>query len=188
MRPSRVLRQIAVILVLAFATASAEANNKLDIATGFYSLTGKTKTSSGSKSGIGAYRIGYRRSISPRVDLGLGYNLLYSSIVGGDAAFGLDVGLTYFPFGLSGMETYERNGQRLVLQPDFRPFVGFSFNQRNVQSVQTSYSGFGIAVGAEKTWNGSTSLTTTLRYNTLSGSKSATATIIDFLVGLAFGF
>jgi hypothetical protein len=179
---------ISLLLGLGLTSQSALAGNKFDIATGYYSLTGQTRTASGTKSGIGSYRIGYRRSISPKVDVGLGYNITYSSIFGGDSAYGLDVGLSYFPFTASGTETFERNDQRLILQPDLRPFIGFAFTQRNIQSVQTGYAGFGVTLGLEKSWNENASLSGSLRYTTLSGSRSATATIMDVLLGIVWGF
>jgi len=109
-------------------------------------------------------------------------------LISGDAAYGLDVGVTYFPLTASGLQSFEANGQRIQLAADFRPFLSFAFNQRNIQSVQTGYAGFSLGIGAEKTMNSSASLSGMVRYTSLSGSRSATATIIDMLVGIVWGF
>ncbi len=177
-----------VVLISFSAIPTATAANKLDISTGYYSLTGKTATSSGTFSGLGVYRLGYRRSVSPRLDLGVGYNLNYSALISGDAAYGWDIGVTYFPFTLSGSTTYAVGGQQLEIQPDLRPFVGAFFTQRNIQSVQTTYAGFGLTLGVEKTWSSKMSISGALRYTTMSGTRNATATIMDFLIGLSWGF
>ena len=190
------LRKIIILLFLCSVCGgiiiglptNALAGNKLDLEAGYFALSGKTASSSGSLSGFGSYRFGYRRSFHPKLDLGIGYNLSYSSIFSGDSTSGIDIGVTYFPFTLSGRTVFESNGQKLELQPNFRPFVRASFNQRSIQSTQTGYSGFGITGGAEKQWTEKTSYLFSIRYMSLGGTRGATATIIDILFGIGWGF
>ncbi len=179
----------SVILALGIISPSAFAlQNKLDIQTGYYSLTGTASGRTGSKSGPGAYRIGYRRNVLPKLDLGVGYSVIYSSIFTGDSTFGLDVSATYFPFSASSKMDFEAGRQTLSLNELWRPYLSLAFNQRNIQSIQTSYAGFSVAAGTERAWKENTSFNFTLRYANLSGPRSATATIIEVLGGLCFGF
>lgn len=169
-------------------SALADRRNKLDFGFGFYSLTGEGGTSAGSVSGIGDYRIQYRRSIHPKLDLGVGYSVMFSSIISGDSIYGIDVGATYFPLTRSGPFEIQNSGQTIQIVEIFRPYVSLSFNQRNIQSVQTTYSGFGVSAGAEYQLGVFSSLNFCVRYLTLSGSRESTAKVIDFIGGISLNF
>jgi hypothetical protein len=162
--------------------------NKIDFEAGFFSLSATSQGKTGSLSGFGIYRIGYRRSISPKWDIGAGYTLLFTKFVTGDSGFGLDLNTTYFPFGASG--TIEAHGEHshLTYKEEYRPFVSVRFSQRNYQSIQTSYAGFGGSIGCEKTLTDTLSAKISARYSMLSAGQGASAKETALMGGLVMEF
>ena len=183
--PTHSIIGIFILGFLGLSASGAEAQNKVDLGTGFYSLTGKSTAGTGGLSGLGAYRVGYRRSISAHWEAGVGYNLIYSSITSGDSIFGLDLGANYFPWTSANPVVRESNdNQSLRIDSDLRPFVGLTFQQRSLQSSQSGFNGFGVGFGLERTWTERLSITAITRYSKLSGSKASSAVLIDFFLGI----
>ncbi len=70
----------------------------------------------------------------------------------------------------------------------WRPFIGVGFLQRQFQSVQNSYAGFGASVGTERALNTAFGLKFFMRYATMGGSDESKATEITIFSGITFKF
>jgi hypothetical protein len=170
------------------ASQARASDNKFDIGFGFYAVTAKTSTGSGSTSGIGLYQLNYRRTISPKFEIAVGYTIYFSGLVSGDSGSGLDLGFNYYPFTFSGPIESNGPGAKMKMEELWRPYVGGTFNQRNFQSVQTTYTGFGIVLGVERVLNEKMNLNAVVRDLKLSGPKNSTGSELDFAVGVGFKF
>ncbi|MBS1962733.1 MAG: hypothetical protein JST04_10985 [Bdellovibrionales bacterium] len=174
-------------LVLSSANARAGAN-KFDLGFGFYSFTAKTSTGSGSNSGLGLYSLNFRRAITPRFELALGYTVYFSKLVSGDSGSGLDLGMNFYPLTFSGPVEASGEGTKIELEQLWRPYIGATFNQRNFQSVQTTYTGFGVAVGLERVLNETMNLNALFRYLKLNGARGSTGSEMNTSVGISLKF
>lgn len=188
-RPKALLIALFTIAGLAASASDARASaNKFDLGVGYYSFSAKTSTGSGSSSGIGLYQLNFRRAITPRFELALGYTVYFSSILTGDSGSGLDLGMNYYPFSFSGPVEANGSGTKIQLEELWRPYFGLTFNQRNFQSVQTTYTGFGIAAGVERVMSETMNLNALLRYIKLNGSKGSSGTEMDLALGISLKF
>jgi hypothetical protein len=181
-RPPRV-----ALLALLLLSSHAQAG-KFDFAAGYFSLSAKSATSSGQVSNLGTLRVGYRHEVLPKLELAAGYTLNSSKILGGELAYGMDIGLVYFPFtdccarmGSSGTVTYEFNEK-------WKPFVGLSFHQRQFQAVQASYPGVGGSAGVEYALTRNLSARGEVRVITLFGTSISSASESSFTGGMAISF
>lgn len=177
---------VVLLVAIVFGDESASAGNKLEVATGFYSLTAKTSKRSGSASNFGVYRAAYGFGFGAQVDLQIGYTLFMSDIVGGDLGFGPDLGLQYFPMTDSGARRFVTDKVSINVNDVLRPFISAGFHQRQFQSVDSSYAGFSFGGGAEMAWSEDYSLKAEVRYLLLNGPTNATANQLDLLFGLSF--
>jgi hypothetical protein len=182
-------RNLLVTLILSSLPFSAHAG-KVEFSAGAYSFTANNKTNRTTKtlSGVGSYRLAYHMPVRDRFEFDLGYSLLATQTIGGDLAFGFDLGINYFPFSPLGEIRAESGTTHALFQPLWRPFVGISFNQRNFQSTSSQYAGGGAKVGTEYQWNSNFSVSGALRYIGLNGPNSSTATQIDLLGGVNVQF
>jgi hypothetical protein len=176
------------LLFLGWSIESMAASNKFDFGVGYYSISAKTATQSGSLSGLGLYHLNYRRAITPKIEFAAGYTIYFTGIIGGDSGSGVDLGINYFPFADAQAVEMAKDGKSIYVDELYRPYVGVTFDQRSFQSVQSSYSGFGLLLGLERTLTDLLSLNFSLRYMNLSGGVDATATEMDFLGGFSIRF
>ena len=123
-----------------------------------------------------------------KFEVAIGYTVYFTGVISGDSGSGLDLGLNYFPLTSAGPIEDKGEGAVMAIEELWRPYLGVTFNQRNFQSVQTTYSGYGFVIGLERVLNSTTNLNSTIRMITLNGPKSSTAKETDFLVGLGFKF
>lgn len=165
---------------------------KVNLDLGFYSI--KAVAPSGSTTGSidlsspGAYSLSANFAIRPQIELSPGYTVFYSKIFRGDMGFGPDFYLHYFPV-TSGSGLKVSQGDISYFETEhIRPFVSFSFHQRQFQSVQSSYSGFGICLGSELQWTKISSLRTMFRTMSLAGPSGGTMNYMDLLVGYQMHF
>jgi hypothetical protein len=162
---------------------------KLDLMAGYFNLEAEVGDQSGSVTTVGAYRVSYAQPLfSEKIDLELGYTLLMSNTFGGDLAYGIEAGVNFFPFTPS--ESYEGRSKNAALEikPIWRPFVGTLFSQRQAQSTNSGYAGFGFLVGFERTIENYFDLKALVRYSLLSGPRSATANEMVVLLGITMPF
>lgn len=148
------------------------------------SNSGQTKT----KSGPGAYKLAVGVELLPSIEVFAGYTIIMSSGISGDLAFGIDTGVNYFPLTPAFSVGAFSNGSHILLRPLWRPYAGFSFHQREFQSVKSSFAGFGTQIGFERTLSHQFDLKFNLRYVSLGGSQASTATELMLTTGLLFSF
>lgn len=180
----------AFTLVLLNSFSAQAYENKVDFTAGFFTVTGTNSknNTSASVSWLGAYRLGYRHSISSHFDVGLGYGVSYSAIYTGDSIFGLDVLTRYYPLTASGTTESKNDDMSLVVAEQLRPFTGLSFVQHNFQGIQTTFVGFGLSLGCEYSLTSKTSALAEFRYSSLNASANSSATEMSFSLGMSFGF
>lgn len=160
-------------------TQSANAN-KFDFLAGAFSFAGDETVSN-----LGAYHMGYATDFKD-FEVAIGYTLLMTQIVGGDLAFGFDLGINYYPWTESTVTEGASSTSYFSVNPLWRPFIGASFNQRQFQSTKSNYAGFSLCLGAERALDYSFDLKSLLRITSLAGPSSASATEITVLIGITF--
>lgn len=176
-----------LIWVPGISGAQASAN-KFDIGFGAFAVTAKTSTASGSSSGPGLYQFNFRRAVTSKLEIAVGYTVYFTNFIAGDSGSGLDLGGNYFPFTTTGPTETKGDAVKMEFEEIWRPFLGVTFNQRNFQSVQATYSGFGVLVGIERAISSQTNINATGRMISLNGPKNSSAKENDFYFGLGFKF
>lgn len=171
-------------LVLVFFSFAAQAS-KVDLLFGMFSLNATSPTGDTSVGGLGSYRVAYGHSVYDKFDLALGYTVNMTNTISGELAYGLDVGINYFPFTFSSSQEFKKDSTAISMEEIWRPYVGLNFNQRQFQSIRNSYAGFGLCFGTEYMLSKRYSLKGELRYISLSGSSESEATEINTLFGLS---
>jgi hypothetical protein len=182
-------RKILAILVCTFGLAPmALAKGKLDLMAGYFSLQAKTAQKSGSISTLGAYQINYRYGLTNRLECAVGYSLILSETISGDMGFGPDIGLVYFPFNSAPPNEASTDNVNFRSFELYKPYVAMTFHQRQYQSVQSSYAGFGFGGGIEVYWKNNVSVNTRVRYISAGGPDSASSTELDLMSGLTYAY
>jgi hypothetical protein len=161
---------------------------KYDLMFGMYSYTAKVSGKTTSLSGLGTYEASYLVSFKDHFEMNLGYSFTMTSIIGGDYAYGPKIGINYFPLNFSSNDKVEVNNKSIEVHDYYKPYVGIAFNQRQFQSAKTSYAGFGFSLGCEKYINPRYTMKTEVKMNTYTGASDASASELNLLVGLVFGF
>lgn len=183
----KIIKQLKLTLILFFICNLAVAG-KIDLLTGFYSFSGKSGNRSSSVSGLGIYEMSYLGAFKDQFEFMAGYSLTMTGIIGGDMSYGAKLGINYYPFNFSSDQKIELDGKEIEVHDNLKPYLGIGFNQRQFQSVRNAYAGLGITVGCEKYINPKYTLRSEVKFNTYSGSSNSTASEINVLVGLVFGF
>jgi hypothetical protein len=167
-------------------TPAHAGKNKFDVAVGTFSAKSKTSNGGGTVSGLGLYQFSLRRAVAPQFELSAGFTIYFTQLIKGDSGSGLDLAVYYYPITTAGQSESSAEGASFSLQETWRPYLAASFNQRNFQSVQTSYTGFGALAGIERTINSMMSATATGRMLFLNAPRGASATETTFYGGLSF--
>lgn len=166
--------------------------NKISAQFGFYDIKAQAlnsgQTSTTSLTQLGSYQLSASFSLFDPIEVGAGYSLFYSKTVSGDMGFGPDLFLRYFPFVRGSKTTLEQEGVKLKMLEAYRPYVGFSFHQRQFQSVQTSYSGFGLSSGVEWMHDTQWGYLVHLNYQSLVGPDGMNFNFMDLGFGLQWYF
>lgn len=162
--------------------------SKFDLMMGMFSLDATSSSGDTSVSSLGAYRAAFSHSLLDNVDVMIGYTLNMTNTVGGDLAYGMDLGFNYFPLTFTEPKSFEKDGVRIRRDELWRPYVGMSFNQRQFQSVRNNYAGFGVNVGTEYSLNKKFSFKSEFRYISLGGSGDSEATEMNVLAGISLNF
>lgn len=178
------IKLLSLLFLLFFVSIPAQAS-KFDMLFGMFSLAATGSSGDTSLSSLGSYRVAYGHSVFDKFDLTLGYTLNMTNTIGGDLAYGLDVGVNYFPFTFSESQNFDRESVAISSEEIWRPYIGLSFNQRQFQSIRNSYAGFGLGLGTEYAFNKSYSLKAEFRYISLSGSSESEATEMNTLFGIS---
>lgn len=161
---------------------------KIDVMTGWYSITAETATDSSEISNFGLYRINYMISLLPKMELIVGYSLMMSDILGGDLGFGIDGSFVYYPISNSWRILAAVDNAKMSIDGLWRPYLGMGFSQRQFQSVQSTYAGFSFNVGVERSLARTFDLKGEIRYLLLQGTRESTATELSAVGGVVFSF
>ena len=182
----KILMKKLLSLSLILASLDAFAIGRMDVSYGYFAINAKTADTSSSISNPTAFNLGYLMPLMDKADLSIGYSLLLADFAGSDKAFGLNLGVNYFPTSSAKDETLKTDDFNVERYQIWKPYVGLGFYQRNFQSIKTSYAGLGLNAGVEKYKSKKMSYKGELRYITLSGSSESTATEINLFFGLIF--
>lgn len=155
---------------------------------GYYSIDADVRGNNVSLANAGSYRLMYFHKIKDYFALNLGYTLMMENSLGGDLSYGVDFGGSWFPFSLSSNTNSKFKNFDIKFDQKWSPYVTLSFHQRQYQSVQSSYTGFGLSLGTIKSFTSSYSFIGDLRYVSLSGPVSATASEVTMSLGVAFNY
>lgn len=182
------LRSLAILVLVQLLGIGASWANKFDLMAGAFALEAKTSRQTGSASNLGAYKLNYATGVGKGIDISVGYSVIMSGTIGGDISFGFDLGLEYFPFSSSGRLRLSGPNRLMTIRPLWRPFVGMSFHQRQFQSVETNYAGFGVTVGTERSLDAPFDAKIMGRYLLLAGPNLSEATEMTVMAGLTYAF
>jgi len=176
----------SLLLIGLFGAGQASAKTKIDVMGGYFSLEAKTKEKSGNITNFGSYHIGLRYAANAFLEATVGYSLVASKTFSGDFGFGPDIGLVYFPF--TSANPIEASSENVHYRSYelYKPYLSVAFHQRQYQSIQSSYAGFGFGAGTEIYWKDNMSLNVGVRFLPLAGPDSAISNEADVLVGITF--
>jgi hypothetical protein len=169
---------------------------KVNLDFGFYTINAEAPAPAGSTaapstvslSGPGAYSLSGNFEMRPGIEIGVGYTVFYSKFISGDMGFGPDFSLIWFPINEgSGLSLNSQSVRYFEIQ-SWRPFVGMSFHQRQFQSVESSYSGFGFNGGIEMQYTNTMSFKGAVRSMSLIGPSKSKFQYTDVLVGIQLHF
>lgn len=180
-----VRKKLALIISLFFGLRANAI--KIDVMMGWFNVAAESTTRN-EVSNFGLYRVNYMLPLLPKLDLSVGYSLMMSEVLGGDLGFGLDGALLYFPLSTSGKIQASSSYSTVVIDSIWRPYLGIGFSQRQFQSVQSSYAGFSVSVGLERSIARNFDLKGEIRYVDLQGARQSTATETSAVGGLIFLF
>lgn len=177
------------LILLTLGWPAQSWGQKLGTTFGFYDIRAESESSTGATQSLalqrpGAYQLNAQFRLLDPLEIGVGYSLFYSRIIGGDMGFGPDISLIYFPFAAGSIQSWNEFGHSIKLIETLRPFIAGSFHQRQFQSVQTSYSGFGLQMGLEWNQNPKWGYLARVSSQSLTGPSSLSFRFLD----LSFGF
>jgi hypothetical protein len=161
-------------------------NGKFTASYGYFSINAKTAQTSTTVSNPSAFHLAYLQPKWNNWEFKLGYSVLLADFAGSDMGYGIDAGINYYPLSDAGDEKFTDGKVTVIRYEEWRPFVGFSFNQRSFQSIRSSYAGFGFSTGVEKYLNEKMNIRSELRYVNLVGSSESEATETSLWVGVVF--
>jgi hypothetical protein len=152
---------------------------------GYYSLQAETSGGKKDISNIGVYRIAYLLSMMDHFEFNVGYSIYVIGSRKLDLGFGPDLGMLYFPFSQNASSRLDQGSIDFRSFEHWRPFFGGTFHQRQFQSIQSSYAGPGLQLGADYGFNQTTSIRGLMEYQWLSGPLQASVNSLSLLFGVA---
>ncbi len=191
MRSPKSLKAVFTFILLSLtASPSGAMARKIELSGGAFNFAAKNSQNRSTKSisGVGAYRIAYLHPFLNHFELDVGYSLLATQTFGGDLSFGFDLGANYFFISTPGDRKTASKSSSVLLQHQWRPYLGVSFNQRNFQSTSGQFAGVGVKLGTEYQFLENLSLLGTARYIMLGGPNQSEATQVEILLGFVVQF
>lgn len=173
-------------LSFVFICAQALADGKIEASFGYFSINAKTSDASTSIANPSAFRIGYLKPVSRKVELNFSYSMVLADFSGSDLGYGVDLGANYYYLTSTSDDSFKDDQIEVKRYEVWRPYLGATFSQRNFQSVKNSYAGFGVAAGIERYWDDRLNLKAEIRSIALSGSNDSTASESSVLLGVVF--
>lgn len=184
----RALKQILIVALVLCFTEGLYAR-KLNLKFGFFDVSAKTSARTGNFNAVGAYNVSFHQEIRDNLEATLGYTLLMSNTFGGDLGFGLEIGLNYFPMSRLAPQKTELKSASVYIEELWRPYIGAGFTERRFQSVEANYAGFSLTLGTERQLTiENYSLIIEMKYSSLGGTSSSTATELTLSSGLSIPF
>ena len=175
-----------------FLTSTEVWAHKLNLDLGYYTINADPPAGSGlasiSLSGLGTYSLSGSFEVLPSLEIGAGYTVFFAKLISGDMGFGPDFSVIYFPFTRAGAYKTDVPGIQYSEIEQLRPFAYAAFHQRQFQSTQSAFSGFGEGVGLEYQYDRTTSFRGTIRSMNLSGPSEAKFNYLDVIFGLQLHF
>ena len=181
------LSRYTFFIILCFSGSISKAA-KLDLYFGAFDFSAKTASASGSKCGDGAYKISYFLPILEQLEVGIGYTVILSEVVGGDSSFGLDLEAAYFPLTSASSIKSQNESTVVLIESVWSPFVLLGYSARQFQSVSTQYNGFTAGIGVERKWNSKMNLKGLVRFASFAGPNDSSADELVILGGVSFPF
>lgn len=180
----------AITLVLLLFVGQNAWSQKISGLFGFYNIQAQS-TNAGNTvnlalSRLGNYQLMGHFEMLDSIDMGVGYSIFYSRTLGGDMGFGPDIFFNYFPVTKGSKKTWSGGNVTLISHEYVRPYVGIAFHQRQFQSVQTSYSGFGLQGGLEWSQTEEWGYHFKLGLQSLVGPSSLNFRFLDISAGFQF--
>lgn len=175
------------LLLMMFFSVRAHAA-KFDFYFGAFDFSAQTASSEGSASGLGLYKINYSLPILNNLEAGLGYTVILADTVGGDALFGFDIEVSYFPLTAAGPLKIQTENTQAIAEALWRPFVMFGYAARQIQSVSTQYNGVSFGAGVERALDMKFNFKGLVRYATMAGPNEGEATELGIMGGISFNF
>lgn len=191
------MKLVRTITIGLFLTSSPSLwAQKVNFDFGMFSINAEPPQAAGSGtaranvslSGPGAYSISGSLPIRPSLEVGVGYTIFYSQLISGDMGFGPDLNLIYFPMNEGSGLKFQSFDLRYTEIQKWRPFLQAAFHQRQFQSVDSAYSGFGFGGGVETMWTDDKSWRVTLRSMSLLGPSQSTFNYFDLMFGIQLHF
>ncbi len=145
MKIKKIFSYVFVLGLFLIASSSLYAQ-KLELTTGYYSLSATNATGSkASVTSFTSYRAGYRHPVRSKWELTAGYTVILAS----DMAYGFDFGADYFYLTKANPIKAKSENVTLNVHEVFRPYIGFTFIQRQFQELTSQLAGFGLRLGFE---------------------------------------
>jgi hypothetical protein len=182
----KTLRHCILLLTIFLAVESHAA--KFDFYFGAFDFSAKTDSNEGSASGLGLYKINYSLPILNNLEAGLGYTVILSNTVSGDALFGFDIEVSYFPLTAAGPLKIQTENTQAIAEALWRPFVMLGYAARQIQSVSTQYNGVSLGAGVERALDKKFNFKGLVRYSTMAGPNEGEATELGMMGGISFNF
>lgn len=179
-------RLSALIIFCCMLSGAFAADGKVSVSAGYFAIDAKAGGEKSSISNPSMFHVGYLQPRWDNFEFKIGYTLLMADFGGSDLGYGLDAGMNYYPFSTANDETLQTSTVKVKSYQLWRPMVGFSFNQRNFQSVRNSYAGFGVNAGVERYYDEKINFKGEVRYVSLGGSNESEATETALLFGVVF--
>jgi long-subunit fatty acid transport protein len=170
------------------ASSFSMASTKLDISMGYYDFSASAGSVEVKRANIGTYDVDLRYSYNKDFEFGVGYSILMTDTIGGDMSFGPNLSILYFPLSLPNTVNLNTNHATLFFQEVLRPFISVNFNQRQFESIQSTYAGFGFEVGTEYWIQEQYGIKVSAQSVSLNGPQKSSAQQVDLLVGITSAF
>jgi hypothetical protein len=168
--------------------ASQAQASRVSFETGGYTLAANSGGRTSLLGSIGVFRLAFQYPVHPQVDLHLGYTIATSKVFSGELAYGLDLGASWYFLTRAESIKLEQPGRVYTAYERLRPFASLGFYQRQYQSLQAGFAGFGLGLGLDVALAKAWTLRLGARGIFLFGPNSSSLINLDYLLGTSFQF
>jgi len=172
--------------------ASQAVADRYDAQLGFYRIRANTSEGEAKVSNLGLVKMSYHLALTNGVTLRPGYSIYLLKGKKTDIGYGLDIGALWYPFSEQPSFWVENGPVKWHYNEIYRPYLCFSFHQRQYQSIQSSYAGVGLTIGTEFKPEGilpqSSYFTFEFNYLALDGPLESSLKEMQFIGGIGNQF